>query len=238
MKNDHAVFDEFSKSYDKGHKDSVKISGFTPDYFHEYKIIELSNYLKSLNIIHENGQFNILNFGCGVGGSDPYLSSYFPNAQIFGCDISTKSIEEAKKNNHTLKNVTYADYDGDRIPFDIKFDVIFVANVFHHIPRNLQEKSLKLLKNSLAEGGFLIIFEHNPYNPLTVLLALLTDFRYDPNTNLLTQSYLKKILKRASFKEYSVKYKIFFPGFLRRFVPLEKYLCNVPIGAHYYIISR
>lgn len=236
MKECKAVFDNYSKTYNEGHKDAVKLSGFTPDYFHEYKAIELYDYLKSLNL--QDTELKILNFGCGVGGSDPYLSAYFPNSKIFGCDISTKSIGEAKKNNQDLKNVNYAEFDGYVLPFSEKFDVIFVANVFHHIPRNIQEKTFKLLKESLNENGFLITFEHNPYNPMTVLLSLYTDFRYDPNTNLLTQSYMKKIQKKAGFNTFKLRYKIFFLGCLKKFIPLEKYLYNLPLGAHYYLISK
>ena len=135
----------------------------------------------------------ILDFGCGVGCSDPYLSHYFPKSDIYACDISDESIKFAQKENSWIKNLKYSIYDGNKLPFDEKFDVIFVANVFHHIPRELQQRTIDMLKESLAENGMLIIFEHNPYNPVTDLLALLTDYRYDKNTNLLTPVYMKKI---------------------------------------------
>lgn len=236
MNVENPVFDNCSKTYNEGHTNAVKISGFTPDYFHEYKVIELFNHLKSLNL--EASELKILNFGCGVGGSDSYLSSYFPNAKIFGCDISTKSIEEARKNNEGLKNVVYEEYDGENIPFNEKFDIVFVANVYHHIPRNLQAKTTKLLKQSLNEEGFLIIFEHNPYNPMTVLLSLCTDFRYDPNTNLLTQRYMKKLLKSAGFNDFKLTYKIFFLGCLKKMIKFEPCLRKCCLGAHYYYIAK
>lgn len=236
MKKCKAVFDDYSKTYNEGHKDAVKLSGFTPDYFHEYKVIELYDYLKSLNL--QDSELEILNFGCGIGNSDSYLNKYLPKSHVYGCDISSKCIDEASKNYDNLKNVIYKQCNVGEIPFDKKFDVIFVANVFHHIPRNLHGMIFRLLKESLNENGFLITFEHNPYNPMTVVLSLFTDFRFDPNTNLLTQSYMKKIQKEAGFKTFELRYKIFFLGCFKKFIPLEKYLYNLPLGAHYYLISK
>lgn len=236
MSIENPVFDNCSKTYNEGHKNAVKMTGFTPDYFHEYKVIELFNYLKKMDL--EKSELKILNFGCGVGGSDTYLSSYFPNAKIFGCDISTKSIEEAKNINKELNNVVYKEYDGENIPFKEKFDIVFVANVFHHIPRELQQKTMDTLKKSLSTEGFLIIFEHNPYNPMTVLLSICTDFRYDPNTNLLTQRYMKKLLQNSGFKNFKLTYKIFFLGCFKRLIKFEPCLRKCLLGAHYYYIAK
>lgn len=231
----NAIFDKYSKTYNERHKEVIKHSGFKPDYFHEYKVIELYEYLKKIN--SENKKLTILNFGCGVGGSDPFLSSHFPNSKIFACDISSESIKQAKIHNANLKNISYEIYDSEKIPFDEKFDIIFVANVFHHIPKNLQQFTMNLLKNSLKENGFLIIFEHNPVNPFTLLLFLNTDLQYDPAANLLIPNYMKKLLKNSGFNKNILRYKIFFPGCLKNLIPFEKYFYNIPLGAHYYIIA-
>lgn len=229
------VFDKYADSYTTGLTNTLKISGFKPDYFHNYKAEVLFSYLKTKKL--ENKQINILDFGCGVGSSEPYLAKYLPQAKIFGCDISKESVNRAKQDNADIDNLTYGYFNGEKIPFRNKFDVIFVANVFHHIPRKNQQKTLNLLKSCLKKDGFLIIFEHNPYNPLTVLLALFTDYRYDVNTNLLAPFYMKKILKNAGFSKIERNYKIFFPGFAKAFIPYEKYLSKCPLGAHYYYIA-
>ena len=230
------VFNSYAKTYKEGLKKNVKISGFSPDYFHSYKVEELFGYLKKKQ--KEKDSLKILDFGCGVGCSDSYLSKYFPNSKIYACDISDESVKCAKEENSQFENLKYAVYDNEKIPFDEKFDIIFVANVFHHIPRKLHLKTMNMLKESLSKDGFLIIFEHNPYNPATVLLSLLTDYRYDKNTNLLTPVYMKKSLYKAGFTQFDLTYKIFFPGILKSLVPYEKYLKFVPLGAHYYYIAR
>jgi len=233
-KTDEIVFDRCAKTYKKGLKNTLKVSGFSPNYFHNYKVKELFNYLKNNNF--ERKPIKILDFGCGVGCSEPYLSHYLPKAKIYACDISDESIKCAVSSNKR-NNTTFATFEDDSLPFEEKFDVIFVANVFHHIPRKKQQSVINLLKASLNDNGFIIIFEHNPYNPLTDLLALLTDYRYDKNTNLLSPLYMKKILKNSGFKNFECNYRIFFPGFLRMFVPFEKYLRKCPFGAHYFYIA-
>lgn len=229
------VFDNYAKTYKKGLQKTLRFSGLTPNYFHHYKVKELFLYLK--NNSAENIQLKILDFGCGVGCSDSFLSHYFPKSKIYACDISEESINYAKEENSQYKNLIYAPYKEGRLPFDEKFDVIFVANVFHHIARKNQQSTINMLKSSLNENGFLIIFEHNPYNPITDLLALLTDYRYDKNTNLLSPLYMKKLLKNTGFKNLNLTYKVFFPGFMKIFLPLEKYLKKCPLGAHYYYIA-
>ena len=233
--NQKIVFNERAHIYKETLKKSVKISGFSPDYFNQYKIEELLSRLKKEN--RQDEPLKILDFGCGIGLSDSYLAKSFPNAGIYGCDISDESVKIAQEENAQFKNLIYAVYDNEKLPFDEKFDVIFVANVFHHIPRKLQQKTMNLLKNNLAENGFLIVFEHNPFNPATTMLWLFTDYRYDQNTNLLTPAYMKKLLKKAGCKKMDLTYRIFFPGFLKAFLPLEKYLKKCPAGAHYYYIA-
>ena len=229
------VFNNYAKTYKQGLTKTLKISGFSPNYFHNYKAKDLFLYLKNKNM--EKKPLKILDFGCGVGCSDPFLSHYFPKSTIYACDISDESIKCAKKENAGFKNLIYSTYKDNKLPFDEKFDVIFVANVFHHISRKMQQSTINMLKENLVKGGMLIIFEHNPYNPATDLLALLTDYRYDKNTNLLTPAYMKKILKNAGFNNLDVTYRIFFPGILKIFAPYEKYLNKCPLGAHYYYIA-
>ena len=228
------VFNDYAKTYKEGLKETLKVSGFAPDYFHEYKIRELFSHLKSKN--SEKNSLKILDFGCGVGCSDPYLAQYFPNAQIYACDLSDESVKCAQEENKQF-NINYAVYNNEKLPFEEKFDIIFVANVFHHIPRRLQQETINMLRANIAENGFLIIFEHNPYNPATTILSLLTDYRYDKNTNLLSPLYMRKILKQGGFNKLDLTFKIFFPGCLKKLVPFEKYLKHCPIGAHYYYIA-
>jgi len=231
-----AVFDKYANNYDEGHTKAVKVSGFLPSYFHEYKVIELFNYLKSIG--KEKEKLLLLNYGCGTGNSEKYLKKYFPNLIICSVDISEESIRVAKEENKDLNDVTFKQFDGLHIPFDFEFDIIFIANVFHHISRRQQIDSMKTLNNKLKAAGFLIMFELNPINPLTLWVAIQNDYKFDKDSKLLNPLYCRKLLNKSGFKKCMIRFTVFFPSFLSFLKRLEKYLYKLPIGAHYYYIAK
>jgi len=229
------LFDQFAATYDEGHARAVKASGFTPDYFHEYKIKEVLACLKRRGYPLQG--IKILNFGCGVGNSERFIKKYFSQAKIYSIDISSESIKAAQEKNKG-EGVTFAAFDGTNIPFDIEFDIIFAAGVFHHIPRGEQKKVIGNIYKQLKSKGFLFIFELNPLNPATLWVAYQNDYKFDKNSRLLTPFYLSELLKPCGFADIKIRYTVFFPGPLSFMVPWEKWLFWVPLGAHYYFTGR
>jgi SAM-dependent methyltransferase len=230
-----ALFDKFAKNYDEGHTKAVKLSGFEPAYFHEYKLREIAGYLRSKGLPDKKICF--LNFGCGTGNSERYIKKYLPNASVYSVDVSEESIRVAREANKDLTDVTFEPFDGSVIPFDFEFDVIFIANVFHHIRHERHVDILKTLHSKLRIGSFLFLFELNPLNPLTMWVAIRNDYRFDKDAKLLNLFYTKGILTKAGFTKQEIRFTIFFPQFLSFLIPYEKYLCKFPLGAHYYFIA-
>lgn len=230
------VFDKYAKNYDEGHAKAVAMSGFEPSYFHEYKIKEIRSYLNANGLADK--KLTLLNFGCGTGSSEKHIRRYLPNVAIYGVDVSEESVKVARETNSEFDNMTFAPFDGIHIPFDIKFDIIFVANVFHHIRRDKHAEVLKNLHDKLTDSGLLFIFELNPINPLTMLVALRNDYRFDKDARLLCPTYARKILSAVGFKKREIRFTVFFPQFLSFLIPLEKYLYKLPLGAHYYYIAK
>ena len=152
--------------------------------------------------------------GCGIGQSEPYIRQYLPNSRVYSIDVSERSIEVAREMNKGLTNVTSASYDGETIPFDIHFDVIFVAMVFHHIRRENHVRTLATLRKKLSPAGLLFLFELNPLNPLTMWIAYKNDYQFDKDSRLLSPRYTKSILLESGFGNPGVKYTIFFPNYL------------------------
>lgn len=226
------LFDQFAKNYNEGLKEAVKLSGFEPDYFHEYKPRRMRDIL--------GGEFSdralkILDFGCGVGSAEKYLKKYFPNSTVCGCDVSSESIKTAVAANSNLQDCHYGVYDLEKLPFEEKFDIVFVAGVFHHIPRPQQLFTMKLLREALKDDGRMFIFELNPLNPATMYVAITNDYRFDKNSKLLTHFYASSLCRKAGFSRSDVKFSIFFPSFLKGLIPMEKHLAWLPMGAHYFI---
>ena len=227
MKNE---FDDFANEYRKIHTENVqKISGQHSDYFTEYKIREISSFMKDGKIW--------LDFGCGDGNSARYILKYFPQSKYFGIDVSSESIETAKKRD--ISSAQFDCYDGEKLPYkDNTFDIVFIACVLHHIPIKLRDRHLKECFRVLKSGGELIVFEQNTINPVT--RKIVKDCPFDSNAILLSSTETKKRLKKAGFSDLRIRYTIFFPrkALFQKILLLEKWLYFCPIGGQYYIRGK
>jgi SAM-dependent methyltransferase len=229
-----AEFDSYAHDYEALHAESVRSSGFPASYFDEYKIREVARQLARRGWATRPIKF--LNFGCGIGKSERYVRERLPEADIYGADVSEKSIEAARERNRALANVSFEVFDGETIPFDVSFDAAFVANVLHHVPRAEHARVLRVLRGALKPGGLLFLFEHNPLNPLT--RKTVRDCPFDEGAVLLEPWYTRRILREAGFAHTEINYTLFFPAPLARLAPLEKYLRKLPLGAQYYYVAR
>jgi SAM-dependent methyltransferase len=231
-----ALFDEFARDYDKGHEDTIKLSGFGTDYFYEYKIREIHRILSETK---QKKPLSILDFGCGVGNVDPYIRKYFPDSKIYGMDVSEESIKVANEN-HGEFDISYAAFDADKVenPFNVLFDLVFVSCVFHHIPKNGHKETLSFLRSCMNPDALLFVFEHNPYNPATRMIFNKHDKPLDENANMIYPGYIKKLMRSSGFKVVSLNYTIFFPRQLAVFMPLERFMVAIPFGAQYYIVAK
>ncbi len=226
-------FDRYAPDYTDILNPSLAMSGYDTAYFDEYKIRLVHTELATA--ARTASPFSFLNFGCGVGRSERIIAQYFSGCSIFSTDISADSIRIANENNKSLTNVTFALSDGSTIPFERSFDVIFCAGVFHHIPPENRLAILTELKKKLAPGGWLFIFEHNPWNPLT--RRVVASCPLDENANLVTQPAMGQILKKSGFTDISHRFIVFFPRWLKILLPLEKFMGSCPLGAQYCVIT-
>lgn len=227
-------FDKYASSYEDIHRDNIKFSGFSPDYFDEHKIKEIYHLLQNQN--DPSKKISFLNYGCGIGKAEKFIKKYFPSSKIYSIDVSDKSIKVAQQNNKDLIDVEYKTFDGLEIPYDFNFDLIYTANVFHHIHPSKHFHVLSAIYSKLAEKGLFFIFEHNPLNPIT--LKTIRECIFDEKANFLKPGYTNKILKKSGFKSRKLRFIIFFPQFLSILLPLEKYLYRFPLGAQYYFIAK
>lgn len=234
MNNNPNDFDNYAKDYRTIHTNNVKkLSGKDSDYFSEYKIKEITDF------VDETKKVKILDFGCGDGNSAKYFFKYFPKCIYSGIDISKKSIEIAQNRYNNINNADFINYDGETIPFDdCYFDVVFISCVMHHINSKKHKRIIKECRRVLKKGGLLIVFEHNPLNPLTV--KTVNDCPFDADAVLMTSKYLKSLVKFIGFKSSVVRYTIFVPrkGIFEKLLGIEKYLYSIPVGGQYYIVSK
>lgn len=227
-------FDNYARRYDEILGASVKVGGFPPEYYYELKIREVHQFLRSAGM--DERPLRILNYGCGIGKIEPYLSRYFPSAVIYSTDVSAESVAVARENNKALSNIHFSPGDGTHVPFEREFDVILVAGVLHHIPRGEQRLVMGELCSRLSENGYLFVFEHNPLNPLTRHVVKTCPF--DEGVKLLSPCFTGRLLTDSGFRPCALRFIVFFPQALHALLRLEKYLKSVPFGAQYYVVAK
>lgn len=213
-------FDRFADSYDKTLKAALP-SGLDEDqYFAQYKIDFLARATKNRAIA------TVLDFGCGAGRSLGYLVSEFPQAAVVGFDPSSESIRLAAQRVPAAKLTD--DWDVVR---QQRFDIVFGANVFHHVPRNEVSTWLRHCGEALAPGGSIFIFEHNPLNPVTRYVFERCPF--DTDAKMIPRRELVDLGRQAGLQVKSATFTLFFPKPLKLLRPIERWLGWLPLGAQY-----
>lgn len=218
-------FDEYSKNYDNLLREKTGFFSDNDRYFAAYKIA-IARKLVVGNVAR------ILEYGCGIGRNISYLKDTFGGGEIIGTDISEASLAHAQAAHPDCKFVL----EGTHHESLGKFDLIFVAGVFHHIPPKDRHAVSVTLKERLAHGGDMIVFEHNPYNPIT--RRIVSTCEYDADAVLLPPSELKHTLAQTGCRIVDSQYCLFIPPRLSSMHWLEPKLGWLPLGGQYYVHAK
>lgn len=227
-----AEFDKFADEYRSLHAKNIKSYGRSPEFFAEYKIMEVARTAEK-NPLKET--LTILDFGSGTGNSVPFFKKYFPKSRLTCVDVSERSVDICKERFPQMAE--YCVFNGKEIPSpDNHFDVVFSACVFHHVDESLHVEIFREIHRVLSSDGVLIIFEHNPWNPLTV--RAVNDCPFDENAKLISAPGLSAKLKSAGFSSVQTRYRLFLPGVLSYLRFMEPLLGWIPLGAQYYVRGK
>jgi len=224
-------FDTHARTYNEVLNRSIAFSGEDSAYFSEYKIRDLHYELTRAGV-NAASQLKLLDFGCGIGGSMPYARKYFVRAELLGLDVSEDCLNEARARYGALAK--FLSLGEGKWPVEVhNLDAAFAMCVFHHINEGAHVQILAEIQGRLKPGGMMMVYEHNPYNPLTV--KLVNNCPFDKNARLIRASLLAKRCRDAGYKDVRVEYRVFFPGFLRVFRYAERQLSRLPLGGQYYV---
>lgn len=215
-------FDQYAAQYDRVLEEAIPEYLNEDGYFAEYKIALMAARLGKAK------PGRILDFGCGAGRSLPYLEQYFPDAELYGYDVSPASLKVAAA--RTPRAMLFADWQSIAA---MRFDAIVAANVFHHIPAAQHRQALAQCREVLAEGGQMFLFEHNPYNPAT--RWIFEHCPFDADAKMLSLSIALDLARKAGFQSEQHGYALFFPRQLAFLRGLEPWLKRLPLGAQYYV---
>jgi ubiquinone/menaquinone biosynthesis C-methylase UbiE len=225
---DEAEFDKHALAYEDQLRENIAITGEDPTFFAEYKIKLFSKWAQSK-------PRSVMDFGSGIGNSIPYFRKHFAESEITCADVSQKSLAYASRRFPGRERSLIITQEG--IPAaDQSFDAAFSACVFHHIPHEEHGFWLKELIRVVRPGGTIAIFEHNPFNPLTVYAVSTCPF--DQNARLVRAHSLQARCRKAGWQVLRTSYHVFFPRFAAALRVVEPLIGWMPLGAQYSVLAK
>jgi SAM-dependent methyltransferase len=222
-------FDSYADSYDRALAEGLAVSGENREYFAEGRVKWLADCLRQMGFVPSL----VIDYGCGTGSSSPLLLEFLRPKTVIGLDSSMRSIDVARR-----------DYGSERIRFSSveeyepaeTADLVYCNGVFHHIPPELRNSSLKFLHQTLRSGGLFSLWENNPWNPGTQYI--MSRIPFDRDAIKLSPLETQSLVRSEGFSVLRTDFAFFFPRFLRFLRPTEKFISSVPLGAQYQVICQ
>jgi SAM-dependent methyltransferase len=132
--------------------------------FSQYYNVGLQQFSAAQQIIDlllpgQHNQLQLLDFACGYGRLLRFMSQYLPRQNVFASEIQTDALRYVQE---TFKVAAIPSH-GDPQAFqpNQRFDVIWVASLFSHLPKHLFKAWLGRLLESLTPDGILCFSVHD-----------------------------------------------------------------------------
>jgi 2-polyprenyl-3-methyl-5-hydroxy-6-metoxy-1,4-benzoquinol methylase len=219
-----AEFDRVATDYRDLVDESVGITGENSDYFAGYK----ANYIVE-HVACRSASGKVLDYGCGVGLLADHLKRRLPAIQVDGFDVSESSLERIEP---TLRSQGVFTSRLDQL--GQSYELVVLANVLHHVKPEERPNVISEAASHLCPGGRMVIFEHNPLNPLTRWAV--SHCPFDEGVALLWSS---EVCALCSTELHLVRtdYIVFFPRWLKGLRGFERFLSWCPAGAQHATVA-
>jgi ubiquinone/menaquinone biosynthesis C-methylase UbiE len=227
-----AEFDNYATAYNAGMDSPVKaLLGDSADEFVAVKVRWLMQQFPTLRT--SGNRLRMLDYGCGTATLLRLLAPEMPAATLMGCDISAGMLAQAKRSwPAELSEPTLHLQNGALTPLpSASCDLIVISAVLHHVPIAQRHDVYAEIKRLLRPGGRLVVFEHNPLNPVTRYVVAHTPI--DQNAILLRAREVETALNEFSFDVIRTSYLMFVPPRLRLLASVERLIAWLPLGAQY-----
>ena len=217
-------FDDYAGDYDELLRDPLRdrFAGGSA-YFIRLKCQHVERRLARLQ---GRRPLRVLDAGCGRGTALGFFGS---DVRVFGSDVSQPMLRDAAKRGPVTVQEPL------RLPFaDGTFDAVYAFCIYHHIPDADHVTHLSELRRVVADGGEVMVFEHNPYNPVTARIFARAPI--DRGCHMIRPRDLRATFTAAGFDAIDQGYVLFVPERLSpRLDFLEPALGWLPLGGQYFV---
>ena len=225
-----APFDDHAADYGAQVNQSVSFTGQDVEFYARCKAERLLDVIRRQ--VGDPKAQRVLDVGCGPGITDAHLVGHV--GQLVGVDTSAGVLEAAAARN---PSATYRVDDGTHLGVEPgSVDVAFAICVLHHVERPDRVDFASQLRAAVRPGGLVVVFEHNPLNPLTQVAVRGCEF--DEGVHLLRAGEVVRHLRDAGTDVVERRYLQFSPvdkPWARR---LDRALGWLPLGAQHYVAAR
>jgi SAM-dependent methyltransferase len=223
-----ADFEAFKDKYGQEIQKSIDFIGQDFEFFIRRKAEILTRLVEQE--LGDPKKFKVLDVGCGIGLTDQHLTGHFK--KVFGVDLSRGVVKKAAALN---PKGSYKAYPGGKLPHPSNsMDVTFAICVLHHVEPVERDLFLSELARVTRKGGLVMIFEHNPLNPLTRVAVSRCDM--DKDAHLVGLGATSGLLTSGRLQVFKKEYIFFSPWtFLSG---LDGLLGWLPLGAQYFVAAR
>ncbi len=224
-------FDEYAQSYDDDIQRAIDFCGQELEYFTRRKVEELLDITR--RHIGDPAGVSMLDVGCGIGQTDALLAPHV--RELHGVDLASEAVERARRRQIRPSDTRRTTARRCHTP-DETFDVAFAICVMHHVDVEQRPAFTAEMRRVVRAGGLAVVFEHNPYNPLT--RHVVRNCEFDEGVVLLNRRTVQRFLADAGLRAIEKRFVIFAP-FDRAWVPgVERRLGWMPAGAQHYVAAR
>jgi SAM-dependent methyltransferase len=231
-------FDSYAKSYENVHDQNLVPLGAESREFLNAKLNWCARF--ATKHIKPAPARTFLDYGCGTGRFGHEFYKYFDQCWGYvGVDSSAASIKEAQEQcalescqrSHSNKSPVFVRLDSWN-QSAAQYDFILSACVFHHIEPDRRQLVLRRLWDGLRKRGVIVIWEHNPWNPVT--RRIVEDCPFDRDARLLSIAEMIRLWRETIDNgETGYQFVTFFPGMLRGLQPMEHLLAWLPLGGQW-----